>query len=1008
MDPSSTGRLTRSKSLSRASSPHPTGSAATPSVTTPSHRTDRPWNEVTKGGSTPRDAALPPPRPDHPFESANQFARLRPADDDASDDGTQRSADLLTPGDLTPREDVPFSTSLAGDTSIDKKSFDGDEGFDGPPPAGKVLTPPVAADRGSLSLEDLVRANAVGIAALKEMMQANAANITVLSHTVTTTSSQLTSMSAALTDATATAARAFRLASNAQLTITGQGVQLGELTATVSTLSSDIDNLRTSIPPPLDLPTLIESALDPLRKSVVDSVTNATETAEAMIRSSFDNSATALDDRVRESLEAFDKRIDALGSSYGHLTKTTLPTIARRLDALDARARPPTPPPADKIDPSADKIARSDDDTNETDGVALEDHDDAHVGVTTRTRQAWAASRARYGVDPHPSGTPTAGSPRATYTAPAGSGRGLLRTPVANPYHQSPTSSFRDNKPLRQTTIPESMHGPRSGSQPTHGPRSTPSPAPVMTATTHRVVGGPIVSPRHSDRAIHARSMGASRFDVIRLATPEYHIGMDGTDNLTEDTLQDCGYSTIKATVDDVMVCYNDIILVHHKVMELWYNVYAHTSGPQVDKVLQKSLTVFPKLSSMCVEDVVGFYDRLQEVSMGYCLALMPFDAVVLKNRFEGLCPPGLGLIRYAAMSKGFMELLPWLIPVTLSPQVSATLAAVRYESNNGYDYLWRVLELAVPGFDPTVSITIPSWDTADDIFHFAQAYLLYFRLQAKVNFHYDDRTRSGIFLRAVQFSDYADTVTTLQSHVNSFRDEYEDGYLPPHLRLHGLATSINQNAQARLRDIANPRMRRLDGDFSRVQGVPTCHRVGREETPRGGGFRDRGGDRNDRGGETPRGGGFRDRGGDRNDRGGFRNDRATPRGGRDGDRDGRPSRGRGLFPRPDRNRRPFLPDVQCAACKRVGHVAKHCDMLATAICLERYMKRDMSATLRDSIEKEWLDRWKELLGNPTQTPRQILRAYVEELDITVTGLDDVMEWDCWSNSDPDDASQDE
>jgi hypothetical protein len=35
---------------------------------------------------------------------------------------------------------------------------------------------------------------------------------------------------------------------------------------------------------------------------------------------------------------------------------------------------------------------------------------------------------------------------------------------------------------------------------------------------------------------------------------------------------------------------------------------------------------------------------------------------------------------------------------------------------------------------------------------------------------------------------------------------------------------------------------------------------------------------------------------------------------------------------RPDRNRRTFLPDVQCAACKRVGHVAKHCDMLATAI----------------------------------------------------------------------------
>ena len=88
--------------------------------------------------------------------------------------------------------------------------------------------------------------------------------------------------------------------------------------------------------------------------------------------------------------------------------------------------------------------------------------------------------------------------------------------------------------------------------------------------------------------------------------------------------------------------------------------------------------------------------------------------------------------------------------------------------------------------------------------------------------------------------------------------------------------------------------------------------------------------------------------------------------------------------------------------------MAKHCDMLATAICLERYMKQDMSAAIRDSIEKEWLDRWKERLGNPTQTPRQVLRTYVKELDITVAGLDDAMEWENWDNSDPDDDSQDE
>jgi hypothetical protein len=62
----------------------------------------------------------------------------------------------------------------------------------------------------------------------------------------------------------------------------------------------------------------------------------------------------------------------------------------------------------------------------------------------------------------------------------------------------------------------------------------------------------------------------------------------------------------------------------------------------------------------------------------------------------------------------------------------------------------------------------------------------------------------------------------------------------------------------------------------------------------------------------------------------------------------------------PDHNRQPFLLDVQCTACKQVGQVAKNCDMLAMAICLERYMKHDMSASICNSIEKEWLNWWKE------------------------------------------------
>ncbi len=113
------------------------------------------------------------------------------------------------------------------------------------------------------------------------------------------------------------------------------------------------------------------------------------------------------------------------------------------------------------------------------------------------------------------------------------------------------------------------------------------------------------------------------------------------------------------------------------------------------------------------------------------------------------------------------------------------------------------MLELAVPGFDPTVPIEVPIRPNAEEIFHFFQSFLLYFCLEAKLNFHYNDCMCSSAFLHAIQFSEFADTVTTLQSHVNSYCDNYEDGYLPPHLGLHHLANSIFQNAQVHLRNIA-------------------------------------------------------------------------------------------------------------------------------------------------------------------------------------------------------------
>jgi hypothetical protein len=451
---------------------------------------------------------------------------------------------------------------------------------------------------------------------------------------------------------------------------------------------------------------------------------------------------------------------------------------------------------------------------------------DAPLDVNARTRLAYDNARALnlpYYAGPHH--TPS-------------------RAPAATRHNTSPVrNTYPRRQPLQQTTLPETFGHKRRPGVPTPVDTSSGKPGAERGSGGNRpIAGGSLISPRHHDWDLCARTLGVSRFDVIKLACSKYHIGRDGVTILTNDILEARCFAQVTATLEDVMMCYNHIILAHRKIIELWYNAYAHTSGPQVDKIIQKLLSVFPCLESTKVEDVLDFYDHLQEAGLRYVITLLPFDAIVLAHGFEGLCPPGLGLVRYATMSKALMELVTELILSGLFPQVNATLASVRFESNNRYDYLWRVLELTVPGFDPTIPICLPIWSDVEDIIHFSQAFLLFFRLLAKVKFHYDDRTRSGMFLRAVQYTEFADTVTTLLSHVNTFQQEFDDGYLPSHLRLHGLATSIHQTTQARLRKVISQRVRHVledghnlggcefESELSRVQVVPWVNRTSQED----------------------------------------------------------------------------------------------------------------------------------------------------------------------------------
>jgi hypothetical protein len=128
----------------------------------------------------------------------------------------------------------------------------------------------------------------------------------------------------------------------------------------------------------------------------------------------------------------------------------------------------------------------------------------------------------------------------------------------------------------------------------------------------------------------------------------------------------------------------------------------------------------------------------------------MPFDAIKLSFNFEGLCLPGLGMHCYTKTGSALIEILPRLLPTTMS-DIKSAISMVGFESNNGFDLLWRILdELMVPGFDPTVPILPPTWSRDSDIFDFCKGHLLYFRLQDKKNNYFDAHMRTSILLHAI------------------------------------------------------------------------------------------------------------------------------------------------------------------------------------------------------------------------------------------------------------------
>ncbi len=243
-------------------------------------------------------------------------------------------------------------------------------------------------------------------------------------------------------------------------------------------------------------------------------------------------------------------------------------------------------------------------------------------------------------VDPPP--TPSANAPR--FQLPGG---------VLNPYWGS-ASFTPGNRLPRNTASPHDRgHNPNElVFTPVHQLRRDPlagdlreQPTPVTpqegpTTPAHcnncdvdakdTIVGGPIKSPRPSNKERLARARGVGLFDIAGLATTEYHGGQHGVPELTVLFIHNCGYQSFSNTVspEDVLICFGEIEQIHRKVLQSWYNPRTFASGPSVARILDKGFQAFPKLRTLDVQDAMEFYDKFQDLSKDYLLPLMPFDAV--------------------------------------------------------------------------------------------------------------------------------------------------------------------------------------------------------------------------------------------------------------------------------------------------------------------------------------------------------------------------------------------
>jgi hypothetical protein len=202
----------------------------------------------------------------------------------------------------------------------------------------------------------------------------------------------------------------------------------------------------------------------------------------------------------------------------------------------------------------------------------------------------------------------------------------------------------------------------------------------------------------------------------------------------------------------------------------------------------------FKRLSTIDPDTFIEWYTHLCQDLRRYNIGLVPFDCILVKWANVGLCPPGVGSMKYLAMAKPLFSILDHLLPKS-NLKVRDYFVQLSGFQHDGYKLLDSVMARTLPVFCTSIAAVPPRWQDVLDVTSMGRSWTNYFRYIAKRGASFTDVERSLLFLDSIQEHALVGLIASLKGSIQLFKDsldEFEDDTpLPPHLNINGIVSTM-------------------------------------------------------------------------------------------------------------------------------------------------------------------------------------------------------------------------